>query len=127
MSQLVKYLDDMKAVTGSDYKTAQRAGISRQQVSDLRNGRKGLNPDSILAICRASKLNPAKFEASMNEHLAKTPEAKAAWHYALKSIAASIALAVLLSPLLASQSAGTLYIMLSRKWKNKAPLVIAHC
>ena len=38
MKKLVQYIDDAKAITGSDYKTAQRMGVTRAAISRYRNG-----------------------------------------------------------------------------------------
>lgn len=98
MNTFIKYIDDMKEITGSDYMTAKIANISRQQMCDVRKGRKGLGDENIINLAKIIDINPLKLSGALKAHLAKTPAAKKAWNDALKNIAASILLGIMLLP-----------------------------
>jgi len=79
MSRFIDYLDQIKGITRSDYRTAQIAGISRQMLSMVRNGQRNLSPENVLAICRIAQINPAHFMAAMHSHMAKSENSRKAW------------------------------------------------
>ena len=74
MKKISDYLDEAKVITGSDYKTAQLLGVTRQRVSSMRHDQNisnenaariakiiGVDPLEIIAAGEVCK-NPAKAE-----------------------------------------------------------------
>lgn len=70
MSTIVALLDAAARTTGSDYKTAQLVGKTRQQISDMRHGRLTAQPEDHALIAAAAGLDPeeALVRATLEKH-----------------------------------------------------------
>lgn len=68
--QITTLLDAAKAVTGSDYKTAQLIGQSRGKVSDWRSGRQPASPEdhALLAALAGQDAEVALVRAVLEKH-----------------------------------------------------------
>ncbi len=78
MADLNDYLDRMREITGSDYKTAQHLGITRQAVSQARK-RGGLGDDECLQIAEAIGTDPIQVIAAANVARTKSPAMRERW------------------------------------------------
>jgi len=101
----IQYLDALKAATGitSDYGLAKSLGVTRQAVSNWRNGRECPAPLQCFAIAEAIKIAPsiviADMERERAERRGQADQAGAwkAWLDKLGAVSASFAAAVILS------------------------------
>lgn len=68
-------LDEAKAATGSDYKTAQMLGITRGRLSDWRNGKQNPQPEdyALIAAIAGQDAEEALVSAVLRKH-ANTPK-----------------------------------------------------
>ena len=99
MKKLADFLDDAKAKTGSDYKTAQQLKMTR---SGLSHARKSGSMDSANAVelAKILDINPVEIIAACDT--AKHPENREFWG---KWVAASVAIVAILSVGVLSQGA----------------------
>ena len=113
MNTLKDLLDQAKAITGSDYKTAQSIGLSRQNVSHVRNGRQGLNDDNAFLLAELIDVNPSEVLAIVNANRTKNPEMKKRWEEWGKKVSSYAAGLLVVTPALLQQIVDfrTLYIM----------------
>ena len=76
MKKISEYLDMAKEVTGSDYSTANKLGITRQAISNARRSGQ-LAVDNCVELAKILDINPAEIVAASN--IAKSPENRAIW------------------------------------------------
>ena len=81
MKTSLDYLNDVKAAyrLDSDYALAPILGITKQEVSKLRNRKAYMGDSTALKVARLLEINPAETMASAHAERAKNPEEKAVW------------------------------------------------
>ena len=93
MKNLNDYFDDAKEITGSDYKTAQALGVSRQYLSMCRRG-ETFNDDIALELAELIGINPLEIIAAVRAERTKSPEMKKRWERYATGATLAIALTV---------------------------------
>ena len=89
MKNLANWLDDAKAKSGSDYKTASELKITRQAISKARN-KHSMSNNTARKLAEYLNVNPMLIIAAVE--IEKHPEEKAGW---TKWVAAMVILSVL--------------------------------
>ena len=78
MKTVEQYLDDAKALTGSDRQTALRIGVKPQYISQTRGG-EPFSDDAGLNLAELLGIDPMEILAAINVRRTKKPEMKAKW------------------------------------------------
>lgn len=97
MRTTVDFLDAVKARHSlpSDYALAPYLGITRAQVSRLRNQKDYLGDSTALTVAKLLELDPAEVVAAAHAERAKTPDKKAMWESIMERLGRAAACALL--------------------------------
>jgi len=90
MRTLLQYLDDAKKITGSDYRTAQALGVTRQYISTARS-RATVSNKVAFRLAELLGTDPAKIIAAIEAEKETDPAERQRW----ESWVAALALAIL--------------------------------
>jgi transcriptional regulator with XRE-family HTH domain len=93
MKKLVEYLDDAKAITGSDYKTAQIMGVTRSAISNYRAGRNTPDEYGVFQLAEILKISERELFIDLAMQKEKNPEKRHYWEK-LGGVAAKIFLSL---------------------------------
>jgi transcriptional regulator with XRE-family HTH domain len=93
MKEIAEYLDNAKAITGSDYKTAQALGITRQHLSAFRRG-KAISDDMCYKLAELLKISPIEIIGERNAAKATDAKMRKKWEELARSVAAVILMAI---------------------------------
>ena len=129
MRSTVDFLDAVKSRHSlpSDYALAPFLGITKQEVSKLRNGKVYLGDSTALQVAKLLEIDPAEVIASAYFERAKRPEEKAVWQSIMKRLGGAAACVVLgLSlvtppPAQASESPALKIMLNLRRRRRKTP------
>ena len=91
MKTIVDYLNQAKAITGSDRQTAIRLGISSAHISTFRGG-KSISDDLCLKLADLLNIDVLEVLAAKNAERTKSPEMKKKWTDVYKHVAAVLIL-----------------------------------
>lgn len=97
MNTTLEFLDAVKARHSlpSDYALAPILGITKQEVSKLRNQKAYLGNQTAIQVAKLLELDPAEVLASAHAERAKCPEEKAAWQSIMERLGGAAACALL--------------------------------
>lgn len=76
-----EYLDALRAKLSlsSDYQLAKELGLTRQAVSNYRNGTNHFDDDIAMKVAEILEIHPGRVALDMVRQRAKTPQQKALW------------------------------------------------
>lgn len=99
MKTTIEYLDAVKARSGiaSDYALAPLLGITRAEVSRLRNGKSALGNNTALQVAILLQIDAAEVIASANGERARSPEERAVWQSIVQRLGSAGGLAGLVA------------------------------
>jgi len=93
MKTLIQYLDDAKTITGSDYKTSQAMGITRQHLSAWRCGNP-ISDDMAYKLGQVLGVSALEIIANQNAERTKDNKMRKVWEMLARSVAASLLVVV---------------------------------
>ena len=93
MKKLNELLDDAKTVTGSDYATAKRMGVTRAAISGYRNGRSRPDAYAVFKLAEVLNLNERDVFIALNVEGEKNEDKRRFWEK-LGGVAASFLVGV---------------------------------
>lgn len=93
MKHIIDYLDQAKAITGSDNKTAKAMGIRQGHLSTFRGGQ-SISDDLCVKLAKVIDVDPMEVIAAKNGERTKSPEMRKEWENIWKSVAAAVLLAI---------------------------------
>ena len=97
MRTTLDFLDAVKARHSlpSDYSLAPLLGITKQEVSKLRNRKAFLGDQTALRVAELLEIDPAEVLSAVHAERAKNPKEKAAWASMFERLTSAAACAVL--------------------------------
>lgn len=96
MKQSMDYLDQAKIKLGieSDYSMAKELGLTKQAISNYRNGKTSMDVYAACRIADVLKIDPMEVIAAANAEREKNEDRKSYWAKKWEAITATIAAAV---------------------------------
>ena len=81
MKSLEGYIDEFKDRLNltSDYQLAEELGVSRQQISKIRNGQAAIGRDKCIRIAKALKIEPIEIIACVEAGKEKRVDVRSVW------------------------------------------------